>query len=135
MSTKEKKRLEEAEKVFNSIFKVPFPPLLKEMYVRAGEELSNSYSPSEIDDCQKAIERISDLEALELASRYLKKLPFLVLKFRIMVFLAEGWPLARKSFVNDKDTSFAGWFFIFYSGIRTVAKLIKGVILLTYLKI
>lgn len=127
--------MEEAEKIFNSIFKAPLPLLLKERYLKATEKFSKSYTSSEIAECQKAIEKISDLEALELASRHLKKLPFLVLKFRIIVFLAEGWPLTRKSYINNKDISLVGWFSFFYCGIRTAIKLVKGIFLLTYLKI
>jgi hypothetical protein len=135
MSPKEKERLEEAEKIFNSIFKAPFPSLLKERYLKASEKFSKSFAPFEIAECQRAIKKISDLEALELASRHLKKLPFLVVKFRIMVFLAEGWPLLRKHYINNKNTSLAGLSFIFYCGIRTAAKFVKGIFLLTFLKI
>ncbi len=135
MNLKEKKKLEEAEKIFNSIFKSFPPPLLKERYLKASEKFSKGFTPLEIAECQRAIEKISDLEALELASRHLKKLPLLVLKFRIMVFLAEGWPLLRKRYINDKNVSLAGLSSIFYSGIRTAGKLVKGIFLLTYLKI
>jgi len=127
--------MEEDEKIFNSIFKAPFPPSLKEWCSKATEKFSKNYTPSEITECQKAIEKISDLEALELASRHLKKLPFLVLKFRIIVFLAEGCPLTRKSYINNKDASLLGWLTLFYCGLRTAIKLVKGIFLLAYLKI
>jgi hypothetical protein len=135
MNSKKKKKLEEAEKIFNSIFKASPPPLLKERYVKASEKFSKSFTPLEIAECQRAIKKTSDLEALELASRYLKKLPFLVLKFRIMVFLAEGWPLLRKHYINNKNASLAGLASIFFCGIRTAAKFVKGFFLLTFLKI
>ncbi len=127
--------MEESEKIFNSVFKVPFPPLLKERFSKATEKFSRNYTPSEITECQKAVEKISDLEALELASRHLKKLPFLVLKFRIIVFLAEGWPLTRKSYINDRDVFLLGWLVLFYCCLRTAIKFIKGIFLLAYLKI
>jgi hypothetical protein len=135
MSPKEKKRLLEAEKIFSSIFNSPPPPLLKERYLEAAQRFSKNYTATEIAECQKAIGKIGDLEALELAARHTGKLPLLVLKFRIMTYLAEGSPLSRKFYINDTDAPMTGWFSLFYGGMRTAAKLVKGILLMVYLKI
>ncbi|MCJ7679673.1 MAG: hypothetical protein MUP70_03010, partial [Candidatus Aminicenantes bacterium] len=73
---------------------------------------------------------VRDLEALELAARWRGRLTPLVLRFRLMVRLAETWPENRDLFINSRRRRIVGWTAAVYGGLRTAFKLIKGLFLL-----
>jgi len=126
--------MDEAEKIFRATFKSQISLPLKERFNKASELFTITYSKEDIDAYNRALEKISDLEALELAARYRNKLPVLVLKFKLMVYLAETLPENLKFFINRKDRRLIGYILIAYSGLRSMVKFIKGMFLLKTLK-
>ncbi|MBE0460732.1 MAG: hypothetical protein IBX60_03760 [Candidatus Aminicenantes bacterium] len=126
--------MDEAEKIFRSIFKSQISLPLRENFDRASKVFTAAYSKEDIDAYNRALEKISDLEALEFASRYRNRLPLLVLKFKLMVYLAETTPENLGFYVNRKDRRLIGYISIAYGGLRSMVKFIKGMFLLRILK-
>jgi hypothetical protein len=127
--------MDEAEKIYYSIFKAPIPLPLKERFQRASKDLSVCYTQEEMAEYNRVLSKASDLEALELVVRHAKKLPILVMKFNLMIYLAETLPQCRNFYINRDDTLYEGWAFLFFSGLRTIVKYLKGLFLLAKLKI
>ncbi|MFQ6037924.1 MAG: hypothetical protein ACE5LV_04830 [Candidatus Aminicenantales bacterium] len=123
--------MDEAEKIYRILFKRPIPPSLKARYFQAVEKFSSSFSREDITACEAAVERARDLEAVEAAARLRRKLPFLVWKFRLMVFLAEAWPENREFFINDQDERLRAVCLLGLRLVRSALKLIKGMVYLT----
>ncbi len=77
---------------------------------------------------------MDDLEALEVACRYTRRLPILSRKVHLMVYMAETLPDYHAEFVNE-HTSLAGGVKALVAGaLRTGAKLTKGLVLLARLR-
>ena len=96
--------------------------------------MNDKVSPPDLEQYYRAIRRVGDLEALEVAGRFTKKLPLLSWKFQAMVYLAETLPENQVYFVNRQTGFFkAGWL-IFLGFLRTAYKLVKGFWLLGRLK-
>jgi len=127
--------MDEAEKIFYSIFKTPIPFSLKERFQRASMSLSAGYTQEELAEHDRAVNRVNDLEALELVARHTKKFPLLVVKVHLMIYLAETLPEYRSFYINRNDAPYKGWSFIFFSSMRTILKFLKGFLLLAKLKI
>lgn len=127
--------MDEADKIYSAIFRSPIPLPLKERFQRASKDLSAGYTQKELTQHNRAISQVADLEALELAARHTKNLPVLVMKFNLMVYLAETLPENRDFYINRKDTRHKGWAFLIFSGLRMVIKLSKGLLLLVKLKV
>ncbi len=126
--------MEEAEKIYHSLFKEKIPLILNQRFQEATEKIIANNSNDYLSKSDSALGRIKDLEALEMAARFKRRLPSLSLKFRIMVFLAETLPQNQRIFVNAKDNSFKAWASLLFSGIRSVFKFFKGIYLLRNLK-
>jgi len=127
--------MDEAEQIYHSIFKDTIPLQLKKRFQEASKDLSAGYTQEEIVEYNRALQKTSDLEALELVVRHMNKLPLLVMKFHLMIYLAETIPGCRDFFINRSDTRFAGWIYLFLSGWRTIFKFLKGLFLLVVNKI
>ncbi len=127
--------MDEAEKIFYSIFKTPICPSLKERFQRASTNLSAGYTQEELEEYDRVVNAINDLEALELVARHAKKFPLLVVKVHLMIYLAETMPEYRSFYINRNDTPYKGWIFLFLSSMRTALKFLKGFLLLAKLKI
>lgn len=127
--------MDEAEKIYYSLFKSPIPHLLKERFQRASNRLSSIYPQEKLAEHNLAINRVSDLEALELAARYTKNFPLLIMKFRLMIYLAETLSQCRDFYINKTDAKFKGWISLFLGGLRSIIKFLKGFFLLLKLKI
>ena len=126
--------MDEAEKIYKAVFKTQIPPPIKERFLRASKKLSAGFTQEEMDEYRYVMLKISDLEALELAARRKNRLPLLVSRFRLMVYLAETMPENRKFFLGLKSRRLIWPWCIKFSGLRTVIKLIKGSFLLRALK-
>ena len=118
--------MDDAQKLYKALFQSEVPRTVKDRFVMASSRLSKDFSPDEIQDYNRVLNTVSDLEALELAARYQNKIPYLVHQIQLMVRLAEAVPENRAEFVNAKDRRFRGILLMFWSGIRTVFKLLKG---------
>jgi hypothetical protein len=127
-------RQEEATKVYRALFRGAPPAALVERFAAASEQLDRRAEPAELARYERWLARVDDLEALEVACRYTRRLPLLSRKVHLMVYMAETLPEYHREFVNE-HTSFAGGVKALFAGaFRTAAKLTKGLILLARLR-
>jgi len=122
--------MDEAEKIYYALFKKEIPLKLKRHFHEAASRLFTSYSWERKEECRRALVEVTDIEALELAARIHNKLPLLVSKFRLMVYLSETLPQNINYFLNLQDKKFKGKGIVFFSGLRSLIKYIKGIFLL-----
>ncbi len=120
----------EADKIYQAIFREVAPDILKRRFVEASSRLHDRSDKKELDRYYRAIQKISDLEALEIACRYTRRLPLLSTKFNMMVYIAETIPENQHFFINYKKNVLKGWLTIFNGTVRTAFKLGKGLFLL-----
>ncbi|MCK4765917.1 MAG: hypothetical protein KAW12_27200 [Candidatus Aminicenantes bacterium] len=120
------KQLDEADRIYHALFKKKIPPALKKRFQGAVEKLETHYPGEEVGEYYKYLQKVSDLEALELAGRFARKIPLLTDKFRIMVYLAETLPENYPVFINEKDTPTKGYLCMIAIGFRSVWKILKG---------
>jgi len=120
----------EADRIYQAIFNKPIREPLLTRFVEASQfglpatddELAGIY--------EAALEKNLDLEALEIAGRYTRKMQSLSTKFRLMIYLAETLPDHQQYYVNSQSGWLNGITAILIGGIRTSFKLIKGIYLL-----
>lgn len=124
----------EATRIYRSLFNRDAPPLILSRFKRVSERLNDKVSPQDLEQYYQAIRRVGDLEALEVAGRFTKKLPLLSWKFQAMVYLAETLPENQDYFVNRQTGFLKGGWLIFLGFMRTAYKLVKGFWLLGRLK-
>lgn len=122
--------MDEAQRIYNALFKKEIPPHLKKRFYEAVNRLLVSYSPERKEQHRRVIVKVRDIEALEMAARIKNRLPLLVSKLRLMVYLAETLPQNMNYFINPQDRKFRGKGIVFFSGLRSIIKYIKGVFLL-----
>lgn len=125
----------EAEKVYHAIFRNDVPASIQHHFNLLSRKIESRYSRDEINRYYKALQKNCDLEALEIASRYLKKMPVLSEKIKIMVYLAETVPENYGSFVNEHSSFVRACILLFSSMIRTAYKFVKGVMIITLFNI
>jgi hypothetical protein len=125
----------EAERIYGAIFNRNIPTSVREHFDVLSKKIEGSYSEEEVNKCSEAIMKTRDLEALEVASRYLKKLPLLSEKFKIMVYLAETLPENYMFFVNETQGFISAWISLISSLFRTGYKSVKGMIIIAVHKI
>lgn len=124
------KKRDEAERIYHAIFRSQISPKIRERYFQAADILFSRFSPEENQVFDEALNKVSDLEALELAARLRKKMPPLVFRFRLMVHLAENLPANQSVFVNSRDRRIISYFSLFFGGLKTLYKFAKGSFLL-----
>ena len=124
----------EAARIYRAIFGGDVPAVVKQHFVNASPRLNERFEQSELDSYYHTVERIGDLEALEVAARYVRRIPLLHSKFHMMVYLAETVPENQHHFVNERSNIAAGWWALVSGGARTAIKLVKGLFLLSRLK-
>ena len=123
----------EADKIYRSIFYQRTPDVIRERFIEASVQVQQHISTQELELYYGVIKMVDDLEALEVACRYRKKMPLLTLKFRLMVFLAETLPENQRFFVNERTSFIKGMCSAAVSLLRTMYKLCRGFYLLTRL--
>lgn len=121
--------MNEAEKIYYSIFRKEIPAPLQSHFENVLRRIDERYPEEEIKKYHRCIAEINDIEALELAARYFKKLRILSEKFKIMVYLAETLPENYTVFISEKNNSCGGYISIMASLSRTVYKFTKGTFL------
>ncbi len=119
----------EAERLYRALFDGPVPPAVAERFALASKRLEARFDAAEVARYRRALDRVADLEALEIACRYRRTLPLLSRKFRIMVAMAETVPETQASFVNERSSLARGLWVIAAGGFRSVYKLGKGLLL------
>ena len=130
MVQRAKRERGEAERIYEAIFRTAIPPLIEKRFYQACEALFPGISLKEGSKYEEALEKVSDLEALELAARLLHIMPLLVTRFRVMVHLAETLPQNQRFFIHSRGGRGRCYFSLSVGGMRTVVKFVKGWILL-----
>ena len=120
---------QEARRIYFAIFNQPVPPLVAERYAAASERLEANASSAELQAHRSAIDAPIDLEALELAARWTKRLPLLTRKFQLMAFLAETLPGNQSLFISRRDNFPAAFIRIAAMSLRTGWLMAKGLLL------
>jgi hypothetical protein len=124
-------RRDEAERIYGAIFRQKMPGELKSRFEAAARRIEAGYTKAEIEEYNRCIHKVSDLEALEFAARLRNRLPLLSDKFRAMVFLAETLPEHYPLFINEKDKRLTAYLWLKVIGIASLWKGIKGMFLLS----
>ncbi len=120
----------EAQKIYKSVFKSRIPSIAVQRFKTVSEKLNAQYSNEEVAEYYRLISRIRDLEALEFASRILKKNDLLKRKFAAMIFIAETLPENQPHFINTRSSFTKGAAGVTYGLAKTSLKLFKGICLL-----
>ena len=124
----------EAELIYRALFHQTVPDGITRHFIDASNQLHSNATPQDVAQYYQAIQGITDLEALEVAGRYRRKLPLLSSKFRLMVYLAETLPENQPFFINTESRAVRGWLAVFRGAFRTAFKLGKGLYLLGKVK-
>lgn len=116
----------EAEFIYQKIFKTTPDKDLIDWYIKANQQFNTP--PSEY--LRKIMSKNMDLEAIEYKLRLKDPHNTITRKVHIILYLAETEPRHYHTFINPKKKSFLGASFIlFYSGIYSAYKLLKGLVL------
>ena len=121
---------EHAERLYRAVFREDAPALVIERFLEASRLLDASASAQERASCQRVFERVRDLEAIEVAARYRRKLRLLSDHLRLMVYLAETEPHNQRFFVKRRANRAAAFAAVGAGAFRTAYKLAKGTVLL-----
>jgi len=127
--------INEADRIYEAIFDTKAPESIIKHFKAISGKIEDRFSEDEIEDYYKYIQKVQDIEALELAARYTKKLPVITEKFKIMVYLAETLPDNYKVFVNEKPGFFAAALLLTASIFRAGCKMVKGIYIITVTRI
>jgi len=122
---------DEARRIYQVLFSRECPEILISRYVKAVEKLNERLGEEDIRAHQSIMDRVRDIEALEMAARYRGLLSPLTDKFRIMVFLAETLPENYNNFIAQRTGRIFGWMVLLGVGVRSMWKLMKGLWLLS----
>jgi hypothetical protein len=120
----------EGERIYFTIFRRRIPSVILAHFNNLSEKIEARFSKEEITYYYRYLEKVNDLEALELAARHLKKLPVLTVKFKAMLYLAETLPENYTSYINDKNRSYSAHLILIAAVFRSFFKFMKGIILL-----
>lgn len=116
----------EAEKIYYAIFKKNIPLSTKNHFDKISEKIDARYPLNEITKYHHLLAKAVDLEAIEVAARYLRTCPILNDKFKLMIFLAETLPENYGVFINEQSRHLSAYLSLAFSVFRTVYKLSKG---------
>ncbi len=125
----------DAEKIYFTLFNKSIPEEVYHRFQAVSKKIDNNYPHDKVVQYYELIGKTDDLEALELAARYLRKQPLLTEKFKLMVYLAEIMPDNYDVFINENPKRFIGYIKIIFTIMRTVFKLGKGLIIILFYKL
>jgi hypothetical protein len=121
----------EAQRVYHTLFNRPIPPIVQERFAAGSRRLEANVAAEELARYRAAVASGLDLEALELAGRYTRRLPLLTRKFRLMAYLAETVPQNQGLFISHRDDLPRALVSVGWATLRTVWLMVKGVVLLS----
>lgn len=121
----------DAEKIYSALFGKKIPDNIHRHFINISKEIDSNFPRDEVIKYYELVRKTDDLEALELAARYLRKIPVLTEKFKIMVYLGETIPDNYHIFINENPARFRGYVEMIFSVIRTVIKIMKGLIIIS----
>ena len=119
-----------AARIYTAIFGQSIPSTILDRFMRASKVLDKRTSDSERVLFDTALDRIGDLEALELAARYTRRLTTLSDRFRLMVYIGETDPDLQHFYVAPRMGFVRGVGSVVAGAFRTAAKMVKGWFLL-----
>lgn len=122
---------EEADAIHRAVFRCPASDVVAARFARVSSLLDETAGEDEARRYYAAIERVNDVEALEVAARYRGTLPLLTRKMHAMVYLAETVPENQAFFVDTRRSRAAAYAALVWGGLRTALKIAKGLALLT----
>ena len=120
----------EADQIYTAIFRQPAPSVVAGRFIPASERLDQAVDAEELARYRQILAQCSDLEAVEIAARYLRRSDLLTRKFRLMAYLAETAPENQHFFVNERTSLLAGLWQSAVGTLHTIIVLVKGVWLL-----
>lgn len=120
----------EAQRIYAAIFQGEIPPILRARFVAASQRLDAAADPHELQAYRRALATTADLEALELAARYRRRLPLLTRKFRAMIYLAETLPDHQSYFINDRSRFLVAFATLAWATLASFVKALRGLWLL-----
>jgi hypothetical protein len=116
--------------LYRAIFRQDPTPLFVARFNQAALLLHASASPEETASYRRALDAVGDLEALEVAARYRRRLRLLSASFRLAVYLAEAEPHTQTFLVKRRAGRISGFAAIGAGAMHTAYKLAKGTLLL-----
>jgi len=120
----------EGRKIYAALFSGETPPAVLARFVAAAKTLNSTAPQAEVDRSTRAALTCRDLEALELAARYTRRLPLLTRKIRLMAYLAETQPENQRLFINRESSLLRGIFYVAWAALHTAWKMLVGLWLL-----
>jgi len=120
----------ESARIYRTLFDRPIPPVVAERFAAGSERLEAHASPGDLARYRAVVGADLDLEALELAARYTRRLPLLTRKFRLMAYLAETVPENQALFISHRDNTPVAFVRVAFMTLRTVWLMAKGLVLL-----
>jgi len=121
-------RHREANRLYAALFGITAPEIVCERFEAASPIVERKYTADDISQYRTTLKY--DVEAIEIAGRYTRRLPLLSEKFRLVVYLAETMPDNQKRFVNNHDNFPGAVWAIFTGALRSAYKLFKGLIII-----
>jgi hypothetical protein len=121
----------DAEKIYSALFGKKIPDNIHRHFNNISKEIESNFPHDEVVKYYELVGKINDLEALEVAARHLRKIPVLTEKFKIMVYLGEAIPDNYHIFINESTARFRGYAEMIFSIMRTIIKMMKGLIIIS----
>jgi GNAT superfamily N-acetyltransferase len=118
-----------AQRIYNVLFPGRIPDELQSRFEQAWSILEGDYTELERAAHQQVVQRVGDLEALELACRHGGRLSILTDQVKLMSFLAETLPGHYEDYVGSAATPWTGCFALVLAGVRSAAKYGRGLLL------
>ena len=116
----------EAAKIYRSIFRKDIPGIVQQRFENPSVKLESTFPESDLIKYRKIINRISDLAAVEYASRITGTNQLLIKKFQVMIYLGECMPENFNIFINEKRGLIRTLFIFTTIPFNSVYKFIKG---------
>ena len=116
--------------MYHTLFNRPIPPVVGERFAAGSARLEANASPEEVARYRAAVSSGLDLEALELAGRYTRRLPLLTRKLRLIAYLAETVPQNQGLFISHRDNLPGALVRVAWATLRTAWLMAKGLVLL-----
>jgi len=116
----------EADRIYLALFGAHAPDVIKQRFVEPSKALNAGTVTRDVEHYYQAVEHAPDLEALELACRWSRRLPLISRKFRLMVYLAETLPENQRHFVNGNDSFGRGLLAVAGTVLRSAVKFVRG---------
>lgn len=122
---------EEAARLFRAVFVQDPPAMFTQWFSSVPSSVFPPFDSRMWTNYFRVLSRVTDLEALEFASRLFGRNQILTYKLRLVVYLAECCPEFRSAFVNRRDLPMVvAWAKLGWAKLRTLWKLLKGLVLL-----